>query len=94
MKGNYKMNGEEKDSQALVRYEPKPLTIVERMEKKRQELSDALKRGDVGDPITVLGVTLAVKTLAISAFVSAGISLAGSPVTDALCSARKGRRDC
>jgi hypothetical protein len=44
------------ESQALIKYEPKPLALLERLElyaeKKKQEFEEALERGRVSDPIT------------------------------------------
>lgn len=80
-------NEQDKDkSQALVKYEPQPLTVVDRLElyaeRKRQELRESLQDRQVHDPITGAIFTIAtLKALAISAAVSIGTALLTSVLT-------------
>ena len=52
--------------------------------KKRAELEAAYEAGQVADPITILGITIAWKAIAISAAVSAAMSLASFALSRAL----------
>jgi hypothetical protein len=79
----------ESQSQALVKYEPQPLTVVERAElyaeRKRQELRGSLERREIHDPFTmaVFGMHVGKFLLftAASIALSVGSSLAISALT-------------
>jgi len=83
------MSSEDKNkSQALVKYEPKLPALIERLEKKKRELREALERGQVADPITAAfvgwGLSAAWASAATSAILiaaSAGVSMLTAALT-------------
>lgn len=78
------MNNErdKEKSDALVLYEPKPLTFAQKLDKAKRELQQALERGDVADPITA-----AIAGITVSQWILAGASLAISILTPVIAGA-------
>jgi len=88
------MKKEKEECTALVKYEPKPLSLVERLQakadhframadEKRDELSEALEKGLVRDPITGTIVGAWILNAVIGTAIAGAAALGSSPIARA-----------